>query len=478
MDMIGRGAGAEIMKSFYNKNFLLQNTYGKRLYHEVAAALPIIDPHNHIDPSALSTNKKFENIYQLWVQHDPYKHRAMRLFGMPEELITGNRSDYEKFLAWAQCYPHTAGNPLFHWSAMELKEVFGIKEILTPENAKQVWEEANKKLAKKGYGALDIIKGLGVEMLCTSDDLLDSLEHHLSLWGQQSSVLCLPSLRSDSIIAFTGPAFCTWLDKLKATTDVDVHTLQSYKEAIIRRLKFFDEAGCLLSDHSLDSGFRFIPTDESTAATLFKSVLNREPIGDNDAIKLQSHLLHFLGIEYAKRKWKMQLHIGAHRYTSSVLRDRLGPAGGYAGIGGTINVESLCLFLDGLDKEGALPKTILYTLNPADNAVLATLTGSFSEDNVQGKIQFGPAWWYNDHYEGIVQQVLALSSYGLLSTSIGMTTDSRSLLSFVRHDYYRRILCDLLGSWVEKGKLPDDFGFVATLVKNISYFNIKKWIQK
>ena len=466
------------MKSFYHKDFLLQNTYGKRLYHDVAAALPIIDPHNHIDPSALSTNKKFQNIYQLWVQHDPYKHRAMRMYGIAEELVTGSRSDYEKFLAWAECYPHTAGNPLFHWCAMELQEVFGIKEMLTVGSAKQIWEGANKKLAKKGFGALAIIKNLGVELLCTSDDLLDDLAHHISLSKHQNGVVCLPSLRSDSIIAFNSPAFYLWLSKLKGITYVDVNTLQTYKDAVIKRLDFFDEVGCLLSDHSLDSGFEFIQTGEAIATDLFRQLLEGAALTNHGLIKLQSHLLHFLGKEYANRKWGMQLHMGAHRYTSTNMRNKLGPAGGYAGIGNTVNVQSLCLFLDGLDIEGGLPKTILYTLNPADNAVLATLTGSFAEDGVQGKVQAGPAWWYNDHYEGITQQLLTLSSYSLLGTSIGMTTDSRSILSFVRHDYYRRILCNLLGAWAEEGKLPDDFEYVSTLVKNIAYHNIKNWIKK
>ena len=243
-------------------------------------------------------------------------------------------------------------------------------------------------------------------------------------------------------------------------------------------MNFFDWCGCLLSDHSLDSGFIYRPADEATAGSLFASVLKRDSLSNDGMIKLQSFFLHFLGREYAKRKWKMQLHIGAYRYTSSMLRSMLGPAGGYAGIGNAVDVPSLCFFLDGLDKENLLPKTILYTLNPADNAVLATLTGSFAEDGVQGKIQFGPAWWYNDHHEGISQQLLALSSYGLLGTSIGMTTDSRSVLSFIRHGYYRRILCNLLGKWMEEGKLPDDFEFVANMVRNICYYNIKNWIQK
>lgn len=466
------------MKAFYHKNFLLQNEAGRRLYHEVAAPLPIIDPHNHVDPALLATNERFENLYRLWVQADPYKHRAMRIFGIAEELITGDRPDFEKFLAWAGCYPHTAGNPLFHWCAMELKEIVGIDEMLTPDTAPEIWETANRKLSGEGFGALDIVKRLGVELLCTSDDLLDGLAHHLALAKRPSGVRCLPSLRSDSIHAVNAPAFPAWLEKLQGLTGVEVTTLTSYKEAIAKRLDFFSEAGCLLSDHSLDSGFKFIATDELGAAKLFNAVLKREALSELDFVRLQSHLLHFLGKEYARRGWKMQLHIGAHRYTSSVLRARLGPAGGYAGIGNTVDVVSLCLFLDGLDKEAALPKTILYTLNPADNAVFATLTGSFSEDGVQGKLQFGPAWWYNDHCAGITQQLIALSSYGLLSTSIGMTTDSRSLLSFVRHNYYRRILCNLVGTWMEEGTMPDDFEAASGLVKNIAYYNIKNWMKK
>lgn len=466
------------MKPFYNRNFLLLNDYGKQLYHEVAASLPVIDPHNHIDPAALSSNKRYENIYQLWVEGDPYKHRAMRIYGTAEELITGSRSDQEKFLAWADCFPHTAGNPLFHWCCMELKELFGIEEILTPQNAQQIWDTVNGLLLKDGYGALDIVKRFGVELLCTSDDLLDTLAHHIALSREQAGITCLPSLRSDSMITFNPSSFFTWLDGLQAITGIPVNDLASYKAAIINRLDFFDETGCLLSDHSLDSGFKFVPTNEENADAIFKKVLKGEGVTELHVTCLQSHLLFFLGQEYAGRSWKMQLHLGAHRYTSTTLRNKSGPAGGYACIGNTADVSSLCLLLDELDKQKGLPKTILYTLNPADNAVLATITGSFAEDGVPGKIQFGPAWWYNDHQEGITQQLLALSHYSLLGTSIGMTTDSRSILSFLRHDYYRRILCNLLGAWVEEGKLPDDREFVSTMVRDISYRNIKNWLKK
>ena len=466
------------MSAFIDDNFLLINDYGKKLYHSVAEGLPIIDPHNHLDIASLAGNRKFENIYQLWIQYDPYKHRAMRIYGIPEILITGNRPDYEKFLAWATCFGSTAGNPLFHWSCMELKAVFGIDDILHPSNAQTIWDKANDVLNQGNFTALDIVSRFGVELLCTSDDLTDTLEFHTELANKKAALTCLPSLRADSIFSFTQTSFFTWLEKLQASTSFHVGNLETFEAAITSRLDFFDEAGCLLSDHSLDSRFRYKPCSSSSAAPLFNKVLKSEDLAVEEQTTLQSYLLHFLGTEYAKRKWKMQLHIGAYRNTSSVLRARVGPAGGYACIGSTADVESVCLFLDGLDKVGALPKTILYTLNPGDNTVFASITGSYSEDGVQGKVQFGPAWWYNDHYDGIVQQLLALSSYSLLGTSIGMTTDSRSFLSFVRHDYYRRILCNLLGSWVEEGKLPPDWELVSTMVENISYNNIKTWIKK
>ena len=466
------------MRTFNDTDFLLLNDYGKKLYHEVAAALPIIDPHNHIDTASLANNTSFENLYQLWVQHDPYKHRAMRIFGIAEELITGNRPDYEKFLAWAECFPHTVGNPLFHWTCMELKMLFGIEEILSPTTAKKIWDTANNLLRTEKFTALNIIKNFGVELLCTSDDLNDLLEHHLALAEQENKITCLPSLRGDSIININQPSFFSWIEKLETLTSITIKDLHSYETAIKKRLEFFDAAGCLLSDHSLDSGFKFTLCNSEKASALFAKLINKDLLDNEEIIHLQSYLLYFLGAAYAKRNWKMQLHIGAYRYTSSVLRNKVGPAGGYACIGNAVDVASLCIFLDELDKDNALPKTILYTLNPADNAVFASITGSYSQDGVQGKIQFGPAWWYNDHYEGIVQQLLAQSSYGLLSTSIGMTTDSRSIVSFVRHNYYRRILCNLLGQWVEEGKLPNDWEFVSTMVKNISYYNIKNWIKK
>jgi glucuronate isomerase len=464
------------MKAFNDTEFLLQSDYGKRLYHNVAVALPVIDPHNHIDTASLVNNKKFDNIYQLWVKDDPYKHRAMRIFGIAEAFITGNKPDYEKFLAWAECFPSTIGNPLFHWSCMELKELFGIEEILTIQNARVLWDKINSILQEEGFGALDVVKSFGVELLCTSDDLLDSLEHHITLDKQNTHLTCLPSLRSDSIITFN-TSFYSWLEKLQTITAIEIKDLSDYKNAINLRLDFFDASGCILSDHSLDSGFNYISTTIEAASKIFADILHKEPVSDNHIIRLQSHLLIFLGKEYAKRNWKMQLHIGAYRYTSSVLRNKVGPAGGYACIGNSLNVTALCSLMDELDKDNNLPKTILYTLNPADNAMFASITGSFSQDGIKGKIQYGAAWWYNDNYDGIHQQLSSLTSFGLLATSIGFTTDSRSILSFIRHKYYRRILCNLIGTWVEEGKLPDDWDLTSALVKGISYYNIKTWLQ-
>lgn len=398
--------------------------------------------------------------------------------GCGRTIDNRRRTDYDKFFAFAECFQHTVGNPMFHWSCVELKEPFGIEDVLTPSNTEEVWNKANALLQEPGFGALDIVKRLSVEALCTSDDLLDSLEQHVAVNKAQQDVRVLPSLRGDTIITFALPAFGAWFNKLQSLTGITVNDPASYKQAVIKRIDFFDEAGCLLSDHSFDGGLRYLTTGEDVATTLFQKVLNGDDLSAEETVQLQSHLINFLGKEYKRREWKMQLHMGAQRYTSTRIRQAAGPAGGYACIGNAVYVPSLCALLDDLDKEEALPKAILYNLNPADNAVFATLTGSFAEDGVKGKVQFGPAWWFNDHHEGITQQLVTLSNYGLLSASIGMTTESRSVLSMLRHDYYRRILCNLIGTRAEESKAPGDWNFLSTLVANISYFNCKNWIKK
>ena len=465
-----------MMKKFLDDSFLLDNKTSEFLYNSFARDLPIIDYHSHINPEYLAENKHFGNLATLWITGDPYKHRAMRINGLSEQGITGDEPDKIKYLNWVKTFPNTFGNPLFHWSCLELKRVFGIDEILSEQNSEEIWNFCNARLAEDGFGAMDILLKWKAEVVCTSDDLTNDLKYHETINKKGNELKVLPSLRSDSIISFDTGTFSSWLQKLCLQCNTTINNLDDYKEAIIKKLDHFNNTGCRLSDQSLDSGFTFLHTSESEANTCFKSLLNGKMVHNNELVALKSHLLVFLGEEYNRRGWTMELHIGAHRYTSTRLRTLAGPNGGYSAIGNACDIHSLCSLLDTLEKNGNLPRTILFTLNPVDNEAFASITGSFSEDGIAGKIQFGPAWWYNDHYYGIQQQLMALSGYGLLSRFIGMTTDSRSILSFSRHEYFRRILCNMLGEWIEKGHFPNDVRLLEQIIKDISYNNSRNML--
>jgi glucuronate isomerase len=361
---------------------------------------------------------------------------------------------------------------------LELKRIFDIDEMLNQNNAAAIWESCNDKLQQEAFRTCGLITKWKAEILVTSDDLLDTLEAHRKIADSPRQVKVLPSLRSDSILDFGNPNYPKWVQELEQQVIASISDLAELQHAVKLRLDYFAEKGCLFADHGLDSGFSFKPIAEKEAQPIFRKVLHQQPLEPKDLVKLHSYMLSFLGEEYGRRGWIMQLHIGAQRNTSSRLRELVGPAGGFASIGKACDINSLTLFLDSLDKKSLLPETILYTLNPADNAALASLTGSFAEDGVVGKIQFGPAWWYNDHYAGIRKHLNDISSYGLLSTFIGMTTDSRSILSLSRHEYFRRILCDQIGGWMEEGKLPKDMELLEQLIKDISYLNIKNKILK
>ncbi|HPA16323.1 MAG TPA: glucuronate isomerase [Verrucomicrobiae bacterium] len=407
------------MKEFIHEDFLLKGSVARRLYHGIAEGLPIIDFHNHIDARDLADDRTFDNITGVWIANDPYKHRAMRIAGVPERLITGDATDRERFDAWAATVPQTLGNPLFHWTALELKRYFGISELLSPESADHIWEKCNAMLHADGYSARGLIARANVECLCTSDRPADDLGAHARLARSDFGSRVLPSLRVDDL---TAP------DRVTMVATMDA----------------FDKMGCRLADHAI--------------------------------LGFESETLQFFGREYARRNWIMQLHIGARRQTSTRLRGLAGPAGGYATIGNSCDIPRLCGFLDELEREGCLPRTVLYPVNPADYEALATLTGSFAEDGVRGKIQLGPAWWYNDHALGIRHHLDALANHGLLSTFIGMTTDSRSPLSMVRHEYFRRVLCDWLGERVERGEMPEDERMVDDLVRGIALGNAREWV--
>ena len=441
---------------FITNDFLLESPLARILYHEYVEGLPIADYHNHLVPAELASDRRFEDIGQLWVASDPYKHRAMRLHGENEAVISGPASTREKFDAWARTLPHTLGNPLFHWSAMEMKNVFGLDEMPDPSCADMVWDACNERLKGAEFSTMGILKGFGVKVLSTSDDLLDDVTVHSSVKGD---IKVTPSLRADSVLGFA-PA---WLERLGSPK-----TLEEYLAAVDARLDAFSANGCRVADHALDDGWRFVLTDFDTAAKLYAE-------GEFADVRLKSFVLGHLASEYARRGWAMLLHIGAQRFTSSRLRSLAGPAGGYASIGNTCDVKSLCAFLDSQDVKGELPKTGLFTLNPADNAALAVLTGSYSQDGVVGKVQFGPAWWYNDHFYGMTDQLENLAAYSLMPQFIGMTTDSRNVLSFSRHDYFRRILCNWLADKTLRGQFPADEAYLGRIAADISYNNAYNW---
>ncbi len=458
-----------------NKDFLLKNKIAKRLYHDCAATLPIIDYHNHLSPSDIAEDRCFANLTELWVAHDPYKHRAMRIAGVPEAVITGDCAPRAKFDAWAASVEKTAGGPLYHWSALELQRFFGIDKPLTSETADFIWSEVNEKLASPEYFAQSFLKKCNVETLCTSDLILDDLRNHRELQRSSMKAAVLPSLRGDDILAVDSPGYLQWLKRLGELSRQSVNSYEDFCAALSVQLVNMDLCGCKLADHALDP-LKYLKNSPQETAALFAKRLKSEALTDSEFVKLKSGMLLWLASNYKGRGWTMQLHIGAQRFTSSRLRKLAGASGGYAAAGSCCDIAMLCELLDHLESQDALPNTILYTLNPEDSAAFAILTGSYAEDGVSGKIQFGPAWWYNDHIMGMRNQLETLANYGLLSTFIGMTTDSRSLLSLSRHEYFRRILCQTIGEWVDADIMPDDPALLERVVKGICYTNAKEYL--
>lgn len=426
------------------KNFLLNSKSAKKLYAYVKD-LPIIDYHNHLSLSDIAENKRFLDVYELWVKPDPYKHRAMRMCGVPEKYITGDGSGEEKFIKWCEILPRLLGNPLYHWALMELSVIFGIDELPCSKNAKSIYDRCNAYLRDNELTVEALLKRFNVELICPCASLVDDL----SAFSKDGSVR--PSLRGDDIVSRSA----AFLDKLGDITNIQITDDESLFAAINRRLDDFSDVGLVFSDHGLDNGFSFDINDAGTRT------------------------LAFLANEYARRGFVMQLHIGAQRYTSTRLREIAGPAGGFAAIGNSVDVSALTKFLDTLDcGEYRLPKTVLFTLNPADNALISVLSGSYSRDGVEGLITQGPAWWWCDHKDGIWSMLENASAFSSISNFVGMTTDSRSFLSFVRHDYFRRILCDFLGKKIEHGEVAEDISHVYAIAYDLCYGNAKKIMNK
>lgn len=443
-----------------NRN-LLKNPLAAQLYENCAKELPIIDYHNHLSVQDVISDRQFENITQLWIATDPYKHRAMRILGIPERFITGAASDFEKFEKWYGSIPRLAGTPLYDWSVMEYQQLFGITLPPFRATAEELWRQTNGKLQQ--LTAKKILEKFNVEYCAPCASVCDDLAPFAQL------AFVSPSLRADDVVA----PDAAFLERLKTAASSAVETLGAYFAAVEKRIVLFKEAGCRFADHALDDGFRYIPDDGENEAR-FLTLVQGKPLAEADRVALSSRILRDLGRLYAKHGLAMQLHIGAKRATSTRLRRIAGPAGGYAAIGRCVDVSSLTALLDDIESAGVLPKTILFTLNPADNAVMSVLSGSYSREGMEAVVSQGPAWWWCDHGQGMREMLDHMSVYGVLSTFIGMTTDSRSLLSFVRHDYFRRILCQWIAEKVEQGFLPDDMTILSGLIYRMCYENAKK----
>ncbi|UOQ46411.1 glucuronate isomerase [Halobacillus salinarum] len=458
-----------------DERFLLNNETAVRLYETYAKDMPIIDYHCHLSPKEIYENKPYHNITEVWLYGDHYKWRAMRANGMEEAYVTGDASDYEKFLAYARTVPMTVGNPLYHWTHLELERYFGVKELLNEETAPAIWETVNEKLQSEGFSTRDFITKSKVEVVCTTDDPTDSLEYHQLLKEEDLSFQVLPSFRPDKGLELNKEGFKNWVEKLGEVSHIPIRSYEDFLAALESRIEFFHAVGGRVSDHALDT-MMFAETTMEEASTIFKHVMTGAKVSKEEEAKYKSFTLKFLAERYASHGWIMQFHINALRNNNSRMLADLGPDTGYDSMNDEPIAKPLVHLLDSLEKGHSLPKTVLYSLNPNDNPVLAAITGSFQGGGVPGKIQFGTAWWFNDHKEGMLSQMKTLANIGLLSRFIGMLTDSRSFLSYTRHEYFRRLFCDLLGEWVEKGEIPNDEDLLKQIVQGVSYENAKQYL--
>jgi glucuronate isomerase len=465
------------MKQFMDENFLLNNKTAETLYHKYAKDMPIIDFHCHLNPMEIAEDKKYRNITELWLGGDHYKWRAMRSNGIEEKYITGDAADKEKFQKWAETIPFCIGNPLYHWTHLELRRHFGIDKLLSQDTAEEIWEQCNAILASGKLTARDLIKRSNVRVICTTDDPADTLEYHKAIALDRSfDVKVLPAFRPDKAINIDKEGFAEYLAKLGKAAGINIKNLKNLKSALESRIQFFHDSGCRVSDHALEPVV-YCETSEKEAAGIFEKTLNGHALAEIEINKYKSHVLLFAGREYAKRNWVMQIHMGTIRNTNSRMLKLLGPDTGFDTIGDRTFADDLAKLLNYLDDTSELPRTILYCLNPRDNEILGTVIGCFQGDGIPGKLQFGSGWWFNDQKDGMIRQITALANLGLLSRFVGMLTDSRSFMSYIRHEYFRRILCNLIGEWVENGETPGDIKLLGSMVKDICYKNAEKYFQ-
>jgi glucuronate isomerase len=464
------------MKQFIHPDFILHSETGKRLYHEYAEKLPIIDYHCHLSPEMMAIDRQFDSLGQIWLEGDHYKWRAMRSNGIDEKYCTGKVSDYEKFEKWAETVPYTIGNPLYHWTHLELSRYFDINEQLSPKTAKGIYDKATAMLQTKEYSVRNLLRKMKVEVVCTTDDPIDNLEFHLRL-KKDFEIKVLPTFRPDKALKGDDlPMLNAYLKQLGEVANVDINSYDKLIEALDKRHEFFNQTGCKLSDHGLDRFF-YAQYTQAELNTIFTKILAGKDLTDNELEQYRTAVLVELAKMNAKRGWTQQFHVGALRNNNTRKFNLLGPDTGWDSIGNPQDSFKMSRFLDTLDTTDQLAKTILYNLNPADNEMMATMIGNFNDGSSAGKIQYGAAWWFLDQKTGMEEHLKALSALGLTTRFVGMVTDSRSFLSYPRHEYFRRIVCEFFGSEVDKGHIPNDDLLLKPAIEGISYYNAKNYFK-
>ncbi len=464
--------------SFLDDNFLLETSTAQRLYHEHARDLPIIDYHCHLPPEDIASDRKFANLTKIWLEGDHYKWRAMRTNGISERYCTGDAPDWEKFEKWAQTVPYTMRNPLYHWTHLELQRYFGINKILKPATAREIYDACTAMLQQDDYSVRNILRKMGVEVICTTDDPIDSLEHHQKIKADGFEIKVLPAFRADKVVAIDSTqTFLPYLQQLEAASGVSIGSYRQLLDALKQRHDFFHEQGCRLSDHGLETVYAEDYTEDEINR-IFGKALKKEALSKEEVLKYKSAMLMELALLDHSRGWTQQFHLGALRNNNARMLRELGADTGFDSIGDFDIARPLSKFMGRLDNSNQLAKTILYNLNPSQNELYATMVGNFNDGSTPGKIQYGSAWWFLDQKDGMEKQMNALSNMGLLSRFVGMITDSRSFLSYPRHEYFRRILCNLIGNDVESGQLPaSEMEWIGQMVENICYNNAKAYFK-
>jgi glucuronate isomerase len=465
------------MKNFLDKNFILENKTAEKLYHDHAAKMPIIDYHCHFSPEDIASDRKFENLTKIWLDGDHYKWRAMRTNGISEKYITGDADDYSKFQKWAETVPFTMRNPLYHWTHMELQKPFGVNKILNGDSAREIYDTCTDLLQEKEFTCRGLLNQFKVEVVCTTDDPTDSLEHHKTIAQSDFNVKVLPTFRPDKAMAVDDQkSYNAYLDKLAAVADVEISDFKSLIDAVRVRHDFFAEMGGKLSDHGLEQIYAEDFYDHEIKA-IFTKIRSGKELDETEILKFKSAMLVHFGIMDHEKGWTQQFHLGALRNNNTRMFKKLGADTGFDSIGDFEMARPISKFLDNLDAEDQLAKTIIYNLNPRDNYLIGTMIGNFNDGSIASKVNFGTGWWFLDQKQGMEMQMNALSNLGLLSRFLGMLTDSRSFLSYPRHDYFRRIICNLLGKDVENGELPNDLDWLGKMVENISFNNAKEFFK-